>query len=445
MGGKKKVTGRKAAAAAVRRGRYAPEGGGTIRKGRKKMDDILAAIPPPRRKVILAAGVVVALALAALLLVLPRPVTVLLLDENPMLRNAFEAVLSDPAISAGKRFAFETPAPESSFVTAVAKWRKPDLVIGVANAAFRAAAAKYAPASETAARRTPSVLRNLVAVDGRRAALPLLVDHFELATRVGTKGAGTSDGQLGWDAFLTLARDVADPGRPSLFVAGGDDGTLLLLVGAMVDALGGPVALEELSDELASGSALTDIIELPIGDTRLRTVLDLLVALRREGVLHPEWFRMRFSDVAAFMKADRAPFVLMRLSEHRTVPLPIIRGYEAGLFPAGRDAGRVLQAPVIVGAVPEGLNTRRKTAALALLERLLSDPVQKRLGDATGLSPASAAAEALDAQASDVRLWVAASGGASPGLGLAAFVDPAAASAFAVELRAYIEAEGVGY
>lgn len=445
MGGKKKSTARKAAAAAVRRGRYAPEGGGTIRKGRKKMDEIMATLSGRKRTFIVGAATVVALALAALLVVLPRPVTVFILDESPVLRSAFEAVLSDPAISAGKRYVLEKPVPEASFATAVATRRKPDLVIGFANAAFRAAAAKYAPTSEAAARRTPSVLRNLVTVDGRRAALPLLVDHFELATRVGTKGKGASDGRLGWDAFLTLARDVADPDRPSLFVAGGDDGTLLLLVGAMVDALAGPGVLEELSGELAGGSTLPDILDRTIGDTRLRTVLDLLVALRREGVLHPEWFRMRFSDVAAFMKADRAPFVLMRLSEHRTVPLPIIRGYETGLSPVGRDAGRVLQAPVIVGAVPEGLNTRRKTAALALLERLLSDPVQKRLGDATGLAPASAAAEALDAQASDVRLWVAASGGAYPGLDRDAFEDKAAASAFAAELRTYVEAEGAGY
>jgi hypothetical protein len=449
MGAKRKTAGKRSAAAAAKRGRYAPEGGGTLRKGRKRFDDMVKAMTVGRRRIIASASAAVLLVLAAIAVFLAlrsKPTVVLVLDADPAMAATLSTALADLTSQDGPRLAVQAAAPGDTFASVLAAKRVPDLVIGLAGRAFVDAAPSLASVPETAVRRSPSALRAAVTAAGERKALPLLVDHFELAYKMDAGSSPDAKAPRSWDGFLAAARSLAARGAPSIILAGGDDRTLLLFTGALLEASAGARALDGLVGTLSRRSDFRASLDAPLdGAVTLRNALDILVSLRTTGVLHPEWFRMKARDVEAFMKADRAPFVFMALSDHRAIPIQIVRSYASAPFPSLSGAARPLQAPVWIGAVPDRLPAERKAGALALLERLLSNPVQKRLGDATGLAPASSTAETLDMQASDVRLWVAASAGAYPGLDRDAFADPAAASSFAAELRAYVEAGGNGY
>lgn len=330
----------------------------------------------------------------------------------------------------------------------------PDIVVAHAGMAMADAASRFSMPADSTARLLPTAIREAASMGKRRYGLALEVDHFELAARDGVFPAGPEGRATAGPGSLAGLEKTALSlaGRKSwpVFVAGAEDDDLLLLVTALVEARGGAAAVTKLAARLASGQSLGEALDTVLsgeggaGELTLRGILAMLGDWRARGILHPEWYRMRGGDLEAFMAEGMAPIVLMPLSRHRIFPAELMAGYKVAPFPSAAQVGnRSLVAPLLTGAAVSG-GIKGKAAA-TFLARLLGAEAQGRLCASTGLAPAAAAAEALDLEASQTRLWVAASAGALADIGRAAAPTGAARAAIAREIRQYIEAGGAGY
>jgi ABC-type Fe3+ transport system substrate-binding protein len=168
--------------------------------------------------------------------------------------------------------------------------------------------------------------------------------------------------------------------------------------------------------------------------------------LRAEGVLHPEWFRFKAKDLSAFMERGLAPFVLMMLSDRRLLEQRLASRYLGSPFPSAETGlARAPRLTVLIATVNAAAPKRHRDAAMEFLGYLVSADGQRRLAGANGLAPAHASAETLDEQASESRLWAAASRYVLPEPGWAMADSAASRAALAAELRSFIEAGGAGY
>lgn len=247
-----------------------------------------------------------------------------------------------------------------------------DLLVAEDGAALRAASPLLAPLGDDSASRLPRSLRALGRDSGGiRRALPLQADPFVLACRRAPLAAAGLEPPGSLQALTAAARRLRDGGKPSVVLAGSHD----------------PAAV------LSSFAAAAG------GEREARALLDSWVA---EGLLHAEWLHMGRADADALM-LGAAPFFAYPLSLHRVLDFNAVSRYELARFPFPADS---ILARVECAAVP--LSAPRGRKAFALLEYLASDEGQERLTESSGLAPASSSAEALDREADDARLWVAA-------------------------------------
>lgn len=373
-----------------------------------------------------------------------RPAVIGLYGTDASTADAIRSLARDPLLAGKTSFEVVELDADRPLEARLRERPRLDLVLGLDGMAFSSKASLFEPLDETVARKVPSALRSVGRVGNLRYGLPLEADHFELAyNRPAFYRAGLGEPRT-LPELLDAAKKLARPGIPSLFVAGAEDGDLLLLLAALVESLDGPAGYRRLADSLAVAPSLSAALHADIGADSLGSILDSLISLRKIGVLHPEWFRMKSGDIKALAENGLAPIILMPLSAHRTIALATIVKYKSVFIPPRQaTSSRAFAAPILVGAVPAG--ARRRKEASAFLYALLENHGQERLCGATGLAPASASAEALDQQASDVRLWIASSQGALADLGRASKGDEASRRALASGIRAYLEAEGRGF
>lgn len=369
------------------------------------------------------------------------------LDEASM--KAIMALAADHRFSS---FQFDFVDMDTAVEPRLTDKGAPAIIFAYDGLLKNADAAGLAILSDEPVRAMPSSLRRVGSDGESRYAYPLLIDHLELAYEVGLFDSGGLVPPLTLDEFLRAALKFTASSSPAILIAGGDDATLLSLIGALVESRGGPaaaVALGKLDYKSGSLGALLDVDLGTDADARpvsLRTELDRLVGLRAEGVMHPEWFRFGLRDLTRFMDNGAASFVIMRLSQRRLMDQRTASRYKGIIFPASAGAAR--RAPrftVLTASLNASAPKRHREAALGFLAYLASAEGQRRLSELSGLAPTHAAARAPDEQASELRLWAAASAAVAPEPGWAMARDGASRAALAAELRAYLEAGGAGY
>ena len=129
------------------------------------------------------------------------------------------------------------------------------------------------------------------------------------------------------------------------------------------------------------------------------------------------------------------PLVINKsLSENRLKPFILIKYYDAVQFPKGDVTNHALIAPALIG-----MAFRNNTSNIAVLEHFAYTDVQSALSQHLKYAPAAGRAEAHDVQADNVRFWAAScADGPVPELGAAAFGIQAKTTAFAEEIRSYL-------
>jgi hypothetical protein len=393
-------------------------------------------IKPGIAAAILLAALAAGLALALILLFPRKPVIAFYRLPEPVV-SAIMQEASLPENSGKQGFSFitldgELPLPEQKKALARA-----DLLFTEDGRAAAELAPRAIPAGDDLLRLMPTAMRFSGRTGETAWGLPLLLDHFELAWNMSMLSASGYTKPETISKLRTEAAGIRKPGVWPIVCAGADDGNLLMLTGALTEALSGADACLAVADSASRGTSFRDLL----ATTKLGETLDTLISWRKEGLLHPEWFRMTESDVAAFMDDGFACFVLMPLSAHRRVPQKVIERFDSTMFPSDRPANsRSFVAPAVVA-----LRMDRKGAdsrAAAFYRKLVEPGTQMSLANRTGLAPVSSTAETRDRQAYDVRLWVASSARPLPDLGTAAFAAPADRAALALNIRNYIESGG---
>ncbi len=306
--------------------------------------------------------------------------------------------------------------------------------IGQASAALSDEA--HRPA-ERVRRLLPTTIRN-AGSSGRDAyALPLLMDHYELAYSKKLFPENRYETPKTVTRMLQMARAVKTKKTWPLICAGSRDEDLLLLTGTLVHSLHGIDSYKSLVAHIRSGEPFETILE----ETDLKSVLETLLSWRRERLLHPQWLEMTNEDIEAFMRFDSAAFVFMPLSTRRQINAETVEKYDSYRFPADHAATSYpLTAPVYAGIRIR--NELFADSAEKFLYSLAEDAAQQSLSRDTGLAPANAKAPVPDKQAYDVRYWAAASQVLVPDPVTAAVDDPARIASFAADIRAYIRSGG---
>lgn len=246
----------------------------------------------------------------------------------------------------------------------------------------------------------PTAIRKAGAEDGRQYALPVLLDHYELSWNYSLVRSAEPRTIA---ALENAANKLKSQSSWPFMCAGEDDESLLNFIGALTEALGGENAWKSVRQEAENVSPA----EL-VRKESLSSVLETLLRWRREGLLHPEWFRMTRSDVEAFMETGTAPFVFMSLSNHRKISQRTVEKYNSVLMPAfSENIPRSLTAPAVLLLSPDKKRVSEET--ILLISTLLNETTQTKLSEITGLAPVSSTAAAPDRQANEARLWAAAS------------------------------------
>lgn len=249
--------------------------------------------------------------------------------------------------------------------------------------------------------------------DGKRLAIPIALDHVELAFR---RDLFTQKGLVVQERILSLAdlegvlRKLIDKDFYPLMVAGGQDRDLLDFVAALTLSTGGLEAYESVSRQLVRLDWQSDNLRVFLAEApELAEALEVLRRWKFEGILHPEWSSFKKADVLAMAERRLTAACIMRLSEHRTWPVAYLRSWQSSPFPFKDPgaAGTALLSPVIVASVPVSGRFAKKLAPL--LTTFIEAVFQESVVQDWGLAPVLSTAKVVDREAGDLRFWAVAS------------------------------------
>lgn len=253
-----------------------------------------------------------------------------------------------------------------------------------------------------------------------KKAMPILLDHYEMTF---SKSVATAlDYNIGSNlpTFINYLESSKKKVFSPFFANGGEDRTLLALVGSLVEAYGGVEAYKVFINEIKKNQDFETLLDAPLNakGLTLRKVMIQLKSFSEQGLAHPQWFAGRKNDLVYFAQDNQIGAFFTSLSVHRTIPYNIIKNFESSYF------------PFVDYSVPHGILAPAVTCVLLsdnsngekYLQNLMSVEVQEDLSNATMLAPVHYRAQAYDRQADDVRYWAAScAGGALPDPALAAF------------------------
>ncbi|MCD1654322.1 hypothetical protein K7J14_06340 [Treponema zuelzerae] len=400
---------------------------------RKKRDKKLLIAAIAGSAVLLAAGLVLAGALAVRAF---APPVLGFRDVSEEIQNSVAEYAHAQTESGGKKWKIITIDPSLPMRKQIKLFKKTDMLITRSGAAADELGAYAKLPAQKDLLLMPTAIRKAGTEGGRQYALPLLLDHYELSWDYSLVRTGEPAGPRTLEALESSARKLKSPSRWPFMCAGGEDEALLNLVGALAEALGGEKEWESVllaARETAPG----ELVRSPA----LAAVMENLIRWRREGLLHPEWFRMSRGDVESFMETGAAPYVFMSLSNHRKISQRTVEKYNSVFMPGTEaDAPRSLTAPAILLLAPQ--RNRVREEAVLLKDALLDAEQQTTLSGKTGLAPASSTAAAPDRQANEARLWAAASERPLPSFFAALYPDPADTALFAKQVREFLKTDG---
>ena len=288
-----------------------------------------------------------------------------------------------------------------------------------------------------------------IAVRGiTQTSIPLLLDDFEALYNIKLLNANNTSPTPSMEDMITFATNAAGNRRFSMGCAGKDDKTLGMLISSLMESMYTSTSLEKLQKAIQNAeksedtSSIFDTVLEAAGNENFKAVLDKLCEWKKNGLFHPEWYSMTQQEVEYLMETDLFSVVFMPLSAHRTVAFRTIEKYTESFFPAGRVEGRNTERnlifSILTGTVIKNRFDDKNAVSMELLTKFTILENQAQIADLTGLAPVSSSAETPDRQASNARLWAAASGKPISGLDNA-FSKPDARTAFFTGLRDYLK------
>lgn len=285
---------------------------------------------------------------------------------------------------------------------------------------------------------TTSVKQTAFVSNGKVAAVPILIDNYELDVHSekfqasGIKNLSTLEDleKLAWITKSSTPAPIVFPG--------GDDDFLINIFGALVEAVSGKSAYIEGKEKIArlinSGKAnynsyLETLKELASEGNAYAETCKLLKNWTQKEILPRNIYQISVRDMKIFMQSEIVAAAFQTLSEHRTFERPVISKYTSIYIPAAENIERSFVSPVIFG-----ISLSKDKIARNAIEKL-ADEFQSQLCFSTGLAPVQATCSVPDVQSDDVRYWVAASSEPLPALSDWLFATKGQKTLFAEALR----------
>ncbi len=293
-------------------------------------------------------------------------------------------------------------------------------------------------------------------------AVPIVLNHFEISYNTFLlRNYNSGNPFRAFDHLIPFAtyvqRSAPQTGYP-FAIAGGDDTTLLLFLSALIESFYGKDGYMKFVEILNENQVQTEedfleLVQKPLIESENKTtqstvenLFEIVHTWKQWRYIHPEWMHLTEKDILDFIDLERPAMIFMPLSFHRTVPFNKIRHYTTSWFPAGQSSvSRSLVIPTVLGipltnkTVEDENDTAKAINAQSILAELTTTNIQGTLSDTAELAPAHSTAQALDKQASDLRLWAAASDSLLPSIKESAFVSIDEASMFCEFLRKWLD------
>ncbi len=300
-----------------------------------------------------------------------------------------------------------------------------------------------------AARTVPS-LRLSGASNEEFIAMPIFLDHFELATQkdrlvmLGDKEPRNLEELEAlfrrWAALKASTSNLVEQNSWPMLFAGGDDKELLYLASALVASETGHTGYKELLSLIDSGADFNDILTSTLLNDEtgtvytLETVLSRLIKWKDNAWTHPEWYALTRKDVQAILESDGTLASAHTLSFRRKIDFNAISRFSSKPFPSSQNgSNRIILAPITVISC--------RTADQKTIEKILtitSPDKGKEAAQISGRAPTLSASAAPDIQAADTLALVASYRWTANGLFLDAFNDESEAASFAKKIRDYL-------
>lgn len=271
-------------------------------------------------------------------------------------------------------------------------------------------------------------------------AFPLLINPVKLACSAAVAeklGIGPS---LVQEDFERLFKASEGSAVFPFVCAGGEDEPLFAMISAVAAIRGSVIKPDDFS---VLGKDADLQASCP---SALKEALGTLIEWRRQGFLHPEWFRLLERDVSAFMEFNNTTLAAMPLSASRRLKPDILHRFVTVQIPLPQLLSeKNMPAEVLVWAQAVQDKNKPFPAADEIREFLYSQEACEVLAQATGLAPVFSAAQTQDAEASSGRYWAASSNTVFPFFGDMVCTTETEKGRLAAEIRRYLEVNGIGY
>jgi len=259
----------------------------------------------------------------------------------------------------------------------------------------------------------PAIIKN------ETKALPLLLNHYGLAYSTAIKSKTGARYPYSFAELEKYLKKISTKVKNPLFVAGGDDKTLLAFLSAICESYAGVEGYKKFVEALAacstkpSGFSIEEFLAFPVSETEsIASALKVVKDLRKNKYLPVEWEKATLTDMNILCEDNLIGVVFMSLEQYHNMKYSVARNFACDRFPVKqRDVSHGIICPSIVC-----LNLSPKSDVCAEIQTyLVNSDTQKKLSRGTSLAPAEQSAQAYDKQADDVRFLAAAcSGGPVP-------------------------------
>lgn len=283
---------------------------------------------------------------------------------------------------------------------------------------------------DTAIKNLPTQIQLSVYNQNTYYALPVLLDHYEIALYSTYRNQLNLSEPSSFDQFKEYLKAVKEAADFPLVAIGSDDNELMGFVSAMVQSTYGANEYFDICVEFNKAQSRGE--DIPY---RIRVVLDEIKELENEGLLHKNWLNANLNDIIFLMQQHQLGCFATYLSTQRQVPYVLIKYYDSYLFPQHDSPASGVIAPELCA-----LKMKDSKTVDNIFEKLVSNKVQTSLSKQTMLAPAAAIAESNDVQSDNVRYWCSASrGGPIPDLQNASFISYSHLHDYAERIRAYLK------
>lgn len=257
----------------------------------------------------------------------------------------------------------------------------------------------------------PKSTRAFSIYNGKYLQLPLQLDHIEFAyKKKDITGAPDSGLIFSLTELESQLLDLRKAGHYPLMIAGHDDRDLLDAVSVLTLSLAGVEGYRSLMNLFYSGNSFKELLDKPLrGELTFADILEKIQNWRDSGIIHPEWLRFTREEVVKFLEDGISSACIMRLSTHRTLNSKLLDQLGETPFPFLERKDRATGLVMPGYSAVFYLNSKFSGKMGEIIRSMVSNETQSDLTASSGLAPMTSVSEAIDKQASNVRLWGAAS------------------------------------